>query len=181
MVLNFSLLSSNLSQLADSGHETFLHISQEKEHEMLNFIKQEPVEILNVNPLLPNEEFNNNINISLTSVGGKEASLLYDPESFNMYSIEDYNDFLLSTAQITPVKGSTPMKSLNFSPSQFLNSPVVKSSTSALTSTPKRSVHTPLLKFTMIHLVFSRHQKCQDLLVQSERQHPLKLFCKTFM
>ncbi|CAL1293668.1 unnamed protein product [Larinioides sclopetarius] len=133
------------SQLTDSGNETYLQIPLENEQEMLSFIK---TEALNNDPSLGNtEDLNCIANISFSSIENgvvKDEALFYDVAGTSAFGLEDYkvfNEYLMST---TPVKAGVPMQPLTFSPSQFLNTPTMKS-TNALTSTPKRHIQTPTL------------------------------------
>ncbi|GFQ97671.1 transcriptional activator Myb [Trichonephila clavata] len=127
------------SASTDSGHETFLNVNLDNTQEIVSFIKQE----ISADVLMPDAVDFNNISLSSIENFVKDEPFLYDMGA-NAIGVEDYkgfNDYLMN---ITPIKSNTPMKPLTFSPSQFLNSPALKS-TSALTSTPKRCINTSSL------------------------------------
>ncbi|GFS89057.1 transcriptional activator Myb [Nephila pilipes] len=128
------------TDLTDSGHETFLNVNLDNTKDMLSFIKQE---ISAEMSLMPDTVDLNNISLSSIENIVKEEPFIYDLGT-NAIGVEDYKIFNEYLMNITPIKANTPMKPLTFSPSQFLNSPALKS-TSALTSTPKRCINTPSL------------------------------------
>ncbi|GFV35300.1 HTH myb-type domain-containing protein [Trichonephila clavipes] len=127
------------ADLTDSGHETFLNVNLDNTQEIVSFIKQE----ISAEVLMPDAVDFNNISLSSIENFVKDEPFLYDMGA-NAIGVEDYKGFNEYLMNITPIKSNTPMKPLTFSPSQFLNSPALKS-TSALTSTPKRCINTSSL------------------------------------
>ncbi|KAG8182989.1 hypothetical protein JTE90_027476 [Oedothorax gibbosus] len=124
--INRRSLRPSLSPLQE---QNFLNIAMETDpQQMMDFIKQEPLDEV---PEVGLQEAGNDLhNISFSSIEVKAEELLLPSLDYKVF-----NQYLSST----PTKG-TPLKPLTFSPSQFLNSPSIRFSINALTSTPKRNI-----------------------------------------
>ncbi|XP_035209226.1 myb-related protein B-like [Stegodyphus dumicola] len=138
-------IPSDTSFVTEPGQESLLDISLDTEQQLLNLISQgaapspapelvpqilETLQNINFSPIKPP-----NITIKKEPISLSDESNGFSPEPYSATS-EIHNYFQNST----PVKCNTPLKPLTFSPSQFLNSPSVRSPVNALTSTPKNTV-----------------------------------------